>query len=126
MSSTKQHTIARFSIETKYRAIVATAAELQWVKSLMSELLAPVQLSSTLFSDNLSVTYLFANPVFHSRMKHLTIDHHLVRDLVKLSELRVVHVFAGDQLVDALTKLLFGSRLFSLCNKIGVISDTPY
>ena len=50
----------------------------------------------TLFSDNLSATYPFANPVFHSRMKHLEIDYHFVRDPVQLSELCVVHVFVGD------------------------------
>ena len=52
------------------------------MKSLLSKLLAPVQLPPTLFSDNLSATYLSANPVFHSRMKYLAIDYHFVRDLV--------------------------------------------
>ena len=58
-------------------------------------------------------------------MKHLTIDYHFVRDLVQSSELCVVHVSVGDQLADALTKSLSQSRIFSLCNKIGVISGTP-
>ena len=75
---------------------MAAAAELQWVKLLLSELLTPVRLSPTLFSDNLGVTYLSTNLVFHSYMKHLAIDYHFVRDLVQSSELRVVHVFAGD------------------------------
>ena len=84
-----------------------------------------MQLLPTLFSDNLGTTYLSATPVFHSRMKHLAIDYHFIHDLVQSSELRVVNVSAGDQLVDALTKPLSLSRLFSLCNKIGVISSTP-
>ena len=95
------------------------------MKSLLSELLVPVQLSPTLSSDNLGATYLSANPIFKSRMKHFAINYHFVRDLVQLSELRVVHVSAGDQLVDALTKSLSWSRLFYLCNKNGVISGTP-
>ena len=95
------------------------------MKLLLLELLAPVRLQSTLFSDNLGATYLSANPVFHSRMKQLTIDYHFVRDLVQLYELRVVHVSIGDQLVDALTKSLSRSLLFYLCNKIDVISGTP-
>ena len=76
------------------------------MKSLMSELLILVQSPPILFSDNLGSTYLSANPVFHSCMKHLTINYHFVHDLVKSSELRVVHVFVGDQLDDALTKFL--------------------
>ena len=58
-------------------------------------------------------------------MKHILIDYHFIRDLVQSSELRVIHVSASDQLVDALTKSLSPSRLIYLCNKIGVISGTP-
>ena len=59
-----------------------------------------------MFSNNLGATYLSANPVFHSCMKHLAIDCHFVRDLVQSSELCVAHVSIGDQLADALTKSL--------------------
>ena len=95
------------------------------MKSLLSELLALVQLPPTLFSNNLGATYLSINPIFHSRMKHLAIDYHFVRDLVQSFEPCVVHVSAGNQLTDALTKSLSRSRIFYLCNKIDVIFDTP-
>ena len=95
------------------------------MKSLLSELIALVQSPPNKLSDNLSSTYLFANLVFHSCMKHLAIDYHFVCDLVKSFELCVVHVSTSDKLVDALTKFLSRSRLFFLCNKIGVISRTP-
>ena len=86
------------------------------MKSLLSKLLARVMLSPTLLLDNLGVTHLSANPVFHSRF---------VRDLVQSFELRVVHVSTGDQLADVLTKPLSQSCLFSFCNKIRVIFGTP-
>ena len=124
-SSTKQRTIARSSTEAEYHVIVVVATKLQWVKSLLLKLLVLVESSLTLFSDNLGVTYLSANPIFHSSIKHLAIDYHFIRSLVQLSNLRIVHVFTGDGLVDALTKSLSRSRLFSLCNKICVISVTP-
>ena len=95
------------------------------MKLLLLELLVPVQSLPTLISDNLGATYLSTNLVFHSRMKHLAIDYHFVYDLVQSSELGVVHVPAGDQLVDALTKFLSCPPFLSLCNKIDVISSTP-
>ena len=49
-----------------------------------------------LFQGFTGATYLSANLVFHSRMKHLAIDYHFVCDLVQSSELCVVHVFVGD------------------------------
>ena len=66
----------------EYRAIVDAAAKLQWVKSLLSELLIPVQSPPTLFSNNLGVTCLSVNPVIYSHMKHLAINYHFVPNLV--------------------------------------------
>ena len=124
-SSTKQRIIAWFSTKAEYRVIAIAAAKLQLVKSLRSKLLVLVQSLPTLFSDNFGATYIFANPVFHSHMKHLAIDYHFVCYLVQSSKLCVAHVSTGDQLADALTKSLSRPRLPSLCNKIGVVSDTP-
>ena len=124
-SSTNQRIVARSSTKAEYHAIVATVAELQWVKSLLSELLTLVKLPPTLFSDNIGATFLLTNLVFHSRIKYFTIDYHFVRDMVQSSKLRFAHVFASDQFVDALTKPLSQSCLFYICNKIDVISSTP-
>ena len=74
--------IARSSIEVGYHAIAAATTELQWVKSLLSELLVPVHSPPAMFSDNDGATYLSTNPVFHSCMKHLAIDYHFVHDMV--------------------------------------------
>ena len=123
MSFTKRRTIARSSTKAKY-CFIAAAAELQWVKSSLFELFVPMHSPPTLFSDNLGVTYLSTNPVFHSHMKHLAIDYHFVHDLVQSSKLRVTRVSTSDQLVDALTKSLSRSRLFSPCNKIDVVFGT--
>ena len=60
-SSIKQRIVAWSSIDAEYRAISAAAIELQWVKSMLSKLLVPMQSLPTLFLDNLGATYLYAN-----------------------------------------------------------------
>ena len=125
LSFRKQHTVASSSTEAEYHAIAATIAKLHWVKWILSDLLTSVQLPPTLFSNNLGVTYLSANSVLHSRMKHLAIDYYFVRDLIQSFELCVVHFSTDDQLTDTLTKSLSQPYLFSLYNKIGVISGIP-
>jgi len=119
-ASRKQRSIARSSTEAEYRAVAATAAELSWVQQLLRELHASPPASPTVFYDNVGATYLYANPVFHSRMKHIAIDFHFVRDHVNKGLLRVSHVSTTDQLVDALTKPLSHQRFTLFRSKIGV------
>ena len=77
-----------------------------------------------LFSDNLGATYLSANHIFYSHMKHLMIDYHFVHDPLQSFELRVVYVSVGNQFTDTFTRSLSRSQLFYLYNKIDVIFIT--
>ena len=60
------------------------------------------------------------NPVFHSRMKHLALDYHFVRQYIQTGKLRVSHVSSHDQLADVLTKPLPRPAFDSLLLKIGL------
>ncbi|KAH9716339.1 retrovirus-related pol polyprotein from transposon RE2 [Citrus sinensis] len=118
-SSKKQQTIARSSIEAEYRSVAATAAELRWVCSLLAELGVTLQSSPVVYCDNIGATQLSSNPVFHSRMKHVAVDYHFIREQVQSGLLRVAHVSSADQLVDLLTKPLPRSQFLLLRDKIG-------
>ncbi|GKV23684.1 hypothetical protein SLEP1_g33386 [Rubroshorea leprosula] len=80
--------------------------------------------SPVLFCDNVGATYLSLNPVLHSRMKHIAIDLHFVRDLVDQKLLHVSHISSHDQLADGLTKALSTARSSNLHSKIGVADGT--
>lgn len=124
-SSKKQSGVARSSTEAEYRAVANTAAELKWRGSLLRELGITLTHPPAVFCDNVGATYLSVNPVFHSLMKHLTLDFHFVRENVRSGSLRVTHVSTKDQLADALTKPLSRARFHDLINKIGVVSLPP-
>ena len=84
------------------------------------ELAFPIIESPQLLYDNLGATHLSFNPVNHSRMKHMQIDLHFVRDLVHKGSLQVKYVHTQDQIPDLLTKPLSRQRMELLCNKIGL------
>ena len=69
--------------------------------------------------------HLSLNPIHHSRMKHIQIDLHFVRDLVQKDTLHVKHVHTQDQLADLLTKLLSQQRTTFLISKISLIDGSP-
>ena len=124
-SSRKQRSVARSSTEAEYRSVASTAAKLRWILSFLSELGVPIPCQPVIYCDNVGATHLCANPVFHSRMKHLAIDYHFIREHVQNGILRVAHVRSEDQLADALTKALLRTRFLSLTCKIGLSSRSP-
>lgn len=124
-SSKKQRTIARSSTEAEYRSVAATTAELNWICLLLHDLGISLSTSPVVYCDNVGATQLCSNPLFHSRMKHVAIDFHFIRDQVQRGSLRVAHVASADQLADALTKPLPRPRFLLLKAKIGLLSRTP-
>nr|GEW85822.1 ribonuclease H-like domain-containing protein [Tanacetum cinerariifolium] len=62
-----------------------------WLCNLLRELHSLLSAATLVYYDNVSTTYLSANPVQHQRTKHIEIDIHFVRDLVTASQVRVLH-----------------------------------
>ncbi|KAH0637403.1 hypothetical protein KY289_037318 [Solanum tuberosum] len=123
--SNKQRTVARSSTEAEYRAVASVVAELNWLTNLLQELWVKLPCPPKVFCDNIGVTYLCRNPVFHSRMKHVAIDFHFVRDQVESGKISVHHIPTGAQLADALTKALPRRSFVHLVSNIGLKQIEP-
>ncbi|KAJ9556427.1 hypothetical protein OSB04_011041 [Centaurea solstitialis] len=118
--SARQKSVSRSSTEAEYKALANAAAEIAWVQNLLSELGIEIKQPPQLYCDNTGATYVCANPIYHSRMKHIALDYHFVREKVAAGELKVLHVNSVDQLADVLTKPLSRAQFLSLRSKIGV------
>ncbi|KAJ0580022.1 putative RNA-directed DNA polymerase [Helianthus annuus] len=118
--SPRQKSVSRSSTEAEYKALANGAAEVSWVQNLLVELGLPATSPPTLFCDNAGATYLCANPIYHSRMKHVALDYHFVREKITAGTLRVLHIHSADQLADVLTKPLGRVPFQRLRSKIGV------
>ncbi|KAL4560332.1 hypothetical protein LXL04_032482 [Taraxacum kok-saghyz] len=118
--SSRQKSVSRSSTEAEYKALANAAAEVTWVKNLLIDLGIKITKPPLLYCDNTGATYSCANPIYHSRMKHVALDYHFVREQVTDGSLRVRHVNSYDQLADALTKPLTRSPFQRLRSKIGV------
>ncbi|GKA61488.1 ribonuclease H-like domain-containing protein [Tanacetum coccineum] len=79
-SAKRQHTISRSSAEAEYQGVANVVAETAWIRNLLP------------------------NPVQHQRTKHIEIDIHFVRDMVKVGHVRVLHVPSRFQYADIFTK----------------------
>lgn len=117
--------LTRSSTEAEYRSIANTASEVRWVCSLISEMGIPTTNTPVIYCDNIGATYLCANPVFHTRMKHLALDYHYIREQVQAGQLQIAHISTHDQLADGLTKPLTRSQFTATRHKIGVSQAPP-
>lgn len=105
--------------------MATTVAEINWLSHLLRVLSLPRLKAPVIYCDNIGATYLCKNPVFHSRMKHVAIDFHFVRDQVAKREICVKHIPAGEQLADSLTKPLPKQQFLQQVTKIGLLSILP-
>jgi hypothetical protein len=102
--SKRQTTVSRSNAEAEYRAVAHAVAECCWLRRLLQELHVPLSKATLVFSDNVSVVYMTANPVHHRRTKHIEIDIHFVREKVDLGQVRVLHVTSSRQFAEIMTK----------------------
>ncbi|KAM1784958.1 hypothetical protein ACFX12_037917 [Malus domestica] len=117
-ASKKQHTVSRSSTKAEYKALAITAAEVSWIRKLLCDLHVPLYDAPVLFCDNISAIALSSNPVFHSRVKHIEIDYHFVRERVIRGDLAVQHVSSKEQFADILTKGLSISLFQDHCSNL--------
>lgn len=79
-TSRKQKVVARSNTEAEYRALAYTAAELIWVKQLLTDLHAPLLHYPLLLCDNIGAIFMTKNPVIRTRSKHIVLDFHFIRE----------------------------------------------
>nr|GEZ09959.1 ribonuclease H-like domain-containing protein [Tanacetum cinerariifolium] len=84
----------------EYRGVANVVAETAWLRNLLRELDSLLSAATLVYCDNVSATYLSANPVQHQRTKHIETDIHFVRDLVTAGQVRVLLVPSHYQAIN--------------------------
>ena len=106
LEALNQHAVTRSLTEAEYKALTDSPAEILWIQSLLSDLYFSSDPITIFWCDNLGVTYLSVNPIFHARTKHVEVDYHFIRDRVTKKKIAVRFISSQDQLADVLTKPL--------------------
>ncbi|XP_028090289.1 uncharacterized protein LOC114290545 [Camellia sinensis] len=120
-SAKKQPTVSRSSTEAEYRSMASTTAELVWLQQLLKDLCISSSSPPVLWCDNISAMALASNPVFHSRLKHIEVDCHFIRDRVGSKQISLAYISTSDQIANIFTKLLTSARFHYLKDKLLVL-----
>ncbi|KAI5327629.1 hypothetical protein L3X38_027025 [Prunus dulcis] len=124
--SKKQSSVSRSSTEAEYRALANTAADLAWIRQVLLDLRIFLPQPPTIHCDNLSALALSSNSVYHSRIKHLDIDFHFVRERVQKKDLFVQYIPTEEQVADIFTKGLHGPIFLRHCRTLQLSSSAGF
>lgn len=91
-SSRKQMVVTRSNMEAEYKTIASTLEETKVVRALLMELGVIVELPMRILRDNQGATFIANNPVCHSKMKHVAMDFHFVKDKAERGIIGVEHI----------------------------------
>ena len=123
-SSKKQNAVARSSTESEYRALANTTTKILWLQYVLKELQVPLTEIPIIWCDNTRAASLAANPVHHSRTKHIEIDVHFMRDIISKGGVEVRYVPTKYQPADIFTKALPVDRFQRLRDKLHILPRT--
>jgi hypothetical protein len=105
-SSKQQTIVALSSCEAEYVACTHSARQISWLRSILSELGFPQNDATPLSCDNQGTVACTHDPHSHSRMKHMDIRIHYIRDCVNRGMIRIQHVPGVENPADLFTKPL--------------------
>ncbi|KAJ9566447.1 hypothetical protein OSB04_002413 [Centaurea solstitialis] len=122
-SSRKQNCVSLFAAEEEYVAAACCCSQVLRMKTQLADYgytmhRIPVYCD---FSNAIQIT---ANPVQHSRMKHIDIRCHFIKDHVEKDNIELFFVESERQLADLFTKAFDEKRHYYLLSKIGML-DLP-
>ena len=123
-TSKKQFTVSRSSVESEYKALALTAAEVKWLLNIFQDLHLQPSDKPILLCDNASAIFMACNPVAQKRSRHINIDIHFVRELVCNGVLKIQHVLSNLQITDIFTKSPSKSLFMLFRSKLRVLPTT--
>ena len=123
--SKKQTCVALSSTEAEYVALCQVAKESVWMLDFLGGLGVSICNAMVVNVDNQGAIALARNPVFHDRSKHIDIQYHYTRNLIREKRIQLDYVPTSEMLADLLTKPLARVQHVYLANGIGLVcSDT--
>lgn len=119
--SKKQNSVALSTTEAEYVAAAVCCAQLLWLKNQLSDFNLFFN-DVPIYCDNMSAICVAKNPVYHSKMKHIEIRHHFIRDCVEKGLVSIKFCRTEEQVADIFTKALHREAFERLRIALGLIS----
>jgi hypothetical protein len=119
-SSRKQRAVADSTCYAEYIALHDASHEATFLRQLLAGLKQLTPGPTSLFCDNDAASRLTEDHMWHSRVKHIRVRFHYVREQVSEGELSVRRVQSSDNTADIMTKPLGRGDFHKLRQYLGL------
>jgi len=102
--SKRQKTVALSSTEAEYMAATQAAKEAIWLRAMLEQMGYKQEATTAIACDNQGALALTKHQIYHSRTKHIDIQHHYVREVVAAGKVAFDYVATEEMTADVLTK----------------------
>ena len=104
MWSSKKQSLS--TMEAEYIAITHGAKKLVWLCQLLSDLGIDISSPFPMLYDNLAAITISKDNSYHTRMKHINICYHYIRECLASCKATLNHVMSKDNAADIFMKAL--------------------
>eukprot|EP00253_Pinus_taeda_P035988 PITA_35988 len=119
--SKKRSLIALSTAEVEYVAAASYCTQLLWMMQTLQDFQITCTPPISILCDNTSTISISKNPVMHSKIKHIPIKYHFLREQVLEQNVKLEYVPSKEQVAGILTKPLPKETFEYLRQKLGVV-----
>ncbi|GJV26112.1 putative ribonuclease H-like domain-containing protein [Tanacetum coccineum] len=105
----------------EYVAAASCCGQVLWIQNQMLDYGFNF-MNTKIHIDNESTICIVKNPVFHSKTKHIEIQHHFIRDAFEKKLIQVLKIHTDNNVADLLTKAFDAGRFQFLVVSIGMMN----
>ncbi|KAJ9561687.1 hypothetical protein OSB04_006847 [Centaurea solstitialis] len=117
-ASKKQHCVSTSTAESEYVAAASCCSQVLWMQSQLRDCGLEYK-KIPIYCDSKSAIAISANPVQHSKTKHIDIRYHFLKDNVEKENIELYFVNTEYQLADLFTKALDEKQFKFLISRLG-------
>ncbi|GKB47732.1 putative ribonuclease H-like domain-containing protein [Tanacetum coccineum] len=117
----KQTIVANSTTGAEYVVATHCCGQVLWIQNQMTDYGFNF-MNTKIHIDNESTIYVVKNPVYHSRTKHIEIQHHFIRECYEKRLIDVLKIHTHSNVVDLLTKGFDVTRFNFLVVNIGMLN----
>ena len=118
--SKKQTCVSISTAEAEYVVAAACTSQIIWIQSQLRDYATNMK-KIPLYCDSQSAIRIFHNPIQHSKIKHIALRYHFIKDHVEDGNIEVHFVKTSNQLADTFTKPLNEKSFVRILAGLGML-----